>query len=704
MIFGSNNAQIEVGGDIKTIESEVGDIGVIFQILSGLYNDPQRIIVQEYVANARDAHREINKHEVPIEITLPTPLQSELKIRDFGPGISPDRMENVFVKYGASTKRGDNLQTGGFGIGAKSVFCYTDTCTIETWVNGTYYNYCYMVGDDKKPKCMLMDSSPSDEPNGTRISINITKSDLYTVCSNVYFVTQYWKTRPVIVNPNAYNGIKYTSYETLTEGDNWRFLKNRNSKCYCIIDEIPYKFDFDAVFKEDHEKAKFQSIFNKGNFDFILDNGMVTMSPNREGPIYDPTTRKLFKSVIETAMDVIRDKVTEHMKSIDNIFDALRAYNESSIYSDIIGNFKWRGFELSDRFKVDSNFYTTYHAYRGRSKSKIGHCYEIKLGKGYCYILQDEEVISPAKMKTLMLNYSEVFIFEPVKYEEDTLPKKFLTMDDYQDSLNEYNDKINISAFNLIPLSTVEKFKNPRVAKSDKVNIYEFHYVNYNKPMTNWNGLNVDFSDLDGYYIEYERGTPVGYTLQELKKVQEKFRIKIYGVPSKYMKLASKMDNITSINDFALDSLTDMAEYIKQNNDVIYANNNISYCHVEHPTLKRLSPEHIDILKKSEHGLAYFNASNKIIDDASKHYDTQAMDKFNTLLEITKRTNHMVINPTENIKALSEQLLEKYPLIPFLDQFWVTNIHREHLKYYLEYMITVKPNMDSAVIVDDLKV
>jgi DNA topoisomerase VI subunit B len=170
MIFGNENAKIEMSEVCNVMESGIGDIGIVFQILSGLYNDPQRIIVQEYIANARDAQREVGNGDVAIEVTLPTPLNSELKIRDFGPGISPDRMENIFINYGASTKRGDNIQTGAFGIGAKSVFCYTDTCTIETWVDGIYYNYCYMVGDDKKPKCVLMSSQESNEPNGTRIS------------------------------------------------------------------------------------------------------------------------------------------------------------------------------------------------------------------------------------------------------------------------------------------------------------------------------------------------------------------------------------------------------------------------------------------------------------------------------------------------------------------------------------------------------
>jgi len=107
----------------QNLSFEIGDPTVIFDMICNrIYATPLRTSIQEYMSNARDSHREAGVPHVPIQVVLPTPLDRSIRIRDFGMGISPDRMSNVFVKLGVSTKRINNSQTGGFGVGAKSAF------------------------------------------------------------------------------------------------------------------------------------------------------------------------------------------------------------------------------------------------------------------------------------------------------------------------------------------------------------------------------------------------------------------------------------------------------------------------------------------------------------------------------------------------------------------------------------------------------
>jgi hypothetical protein len=42
--------------------------------------------------------------EYPIEVTCPTDISPQFEVRDFGPGITPSRMKDVFIKYAASSK------------------------------------------------------------------------------------------------------------------------------------------------------------------------------------------------------------------------------------------------------------------------------------------------------------------------------------------------------------------------------------------------------------------------------------------------------------------------------------------------------------------------------------------------------------------------------------------------------------------------
>lgn len=695
MIFGQSDVKIEASEDITTIHSGVGDIGVIFQILSGLYNDPQRIIVQEYVANARDAHREMGKQDVPIQITLPTYIQSELKIRDFGPGISPDRMKNVFVLYGASTKRSDNFQTGGFGIGAKSVFCYTDSCTIETWVDGMYYCYCYMVGENKKPDCLLMDSHASDEPTGTMISINIMKNDISTVCNNVYYVTQYWKVRPFIKNEESHYGNKYSEYSELSSGNGWRFLKNRNTKSQCIIDEIPYKFDYDAVFKESEDRNRYSPIFNSGNFDFILNTGDVTMSPNREGPIYDVVSRKVFKSIVERAIDEIKERLISELKQVDNIFDALDALKNAERYKDLIGVVSWRNVQLSDRIVLNNEFYQIWHVWRSRSKNKVNQTYDMPVSRGIKYYITSESDIPPGKIKTLLLTHSSVYVIKQLQYDPN-IHTTYASEDIFNEARNEYDENINIKSFGLVDLSTVEKYKNPRKDRTDKVNIYEYSPIDINKSMVNWNRMNVNFDDINGVYVEYERGISVGYTLNDLSRIMKTFNIKIYGVPSKYIKIANKTDGLEHMNAFVLSKLHEMAEYIKDNNDIIYAKEKLPYTANSHVVFRRATSDIRKILIKSELGEMYYNASNKIIDDSIKAVDHTAIDKYNLLCSLTRTNQIDIINPTYDIEKIANDLIKEYPLLNMLSSFSISSLEKEHLAYYLEYMVSIKPTIPST--------
>ena len=89
-----------------------------------LYSDKVLAVIREYSSNAWDAHREVGKADVPIKVTLPTSMDPTLTIEDFGPGLSPDDVFNVYTQYGASTKRGSNSSVGMLGIGSKSGFSF----------------------------------------------------------------------------------------------------------------------------------------------------------------------------------------------------------------------------------------------------------------------------------------------------------------------------------------------------------------------------------------------------------------------------------------------------------------------------------------------------------------------------------------------------------------------------------------------------
>lgn len=129
----------------------------------GLYSDKYGSIVRELTSNAIDANVESGKANQPVRIDLTAPNsfsnQGEIAFTDCGIGISPDRIDDIFTLYFASTKRDDNEMIGGFGIGAKSPFAYTDVFRVETWSSNVKRTYLLEKrGQDRT--CTLLSETP----------------------------------------------------------------------------------------------------------------------------------------------------------------------------------------------------------------------------------------------------------------------------------------------------------------------------------------------------------------------------------------------------------------------------------------------------------------------------------------------------------------------------------------------------------------
>jgi len=106
---------VEKSNDFQSAKFGIKNPAIIFDILCNkLYKNPLKTLIQEYMSNARDSHREAGCSDKPIKVILPTYIDPHIKIIDYGVGISPERMSTVFIFLGESTKNIDNVQTGGF--------------------------------------------------------------------------------------------------------------------------------------------------------------------------------------------------------------------------------------------------------------------------------------------------------------------------------------------------------------------------------------------------------------------------------------------------------------------------------------------------------------------------------------------------------------------------------------------------------------
>ena len=128
MIITNNTKQKDNISNSSKFSIDSSSFRAFMALSDNLYSQKEFAIVRELISNAIDASIAANTNE-PIKITLNEKLFS---IEDFGIGISLDNFINIYSVYMNITKKDDKNSIGGFGIGGKTPFIYTDKFIVET--------------------------------------------------------------------------------------------------------------------------------------------------------------------------------------------------------------------------------------------------------------------------------------------------------------------------------------------------------------------------------------------------------------------------------------------------------------------------------------------------------------------------------------------------------------------------------------------
>lgn len=321
------NKELIIGGN-KELSFSIDDSNsVIFNILRDkMYSNKIGAICREVASNSRDANREAGLGDVPIEIqfTKPENLFSIgdtcIIFRDYGIGINPDRMENVFMKYAASTKRNSNAQTGGFGLGAKTPFAYTDSFIIKTVcdLDGVRMSYVWnaIIDQTGKGKMILLDESPSDaKSTGTEIVVPIVnQSDRSTFERECYYSTCFWKNVKYI----GFQSSK-KEYDFVCEEENFSIIKNGNFNTTYVglIDGIPYNIS---------PKLRPKGIGENYTILLNLEVGSVSINANRESIQHDADTITYLDAKVLEVETYFTDMLTEYLTAHNSYKEAVKKY------------------------------------------------------------------------------------------------------------------------------------------------------------------------------------------------------------------------------------------------------------------------------------------------------------------------------------------------------------------------------------------
>lgn len=169
-------------GGKEAIAFGISDDPAFFHVLStSLYNNPTLAVVRETICNSWDAHIEAGKTDTPIRITIDT--DNFITFRDFGNGIPDELIGSIYGVYGASTKKSNSSVTGGFGLGCKSPFAYTDSFQVTSWNQGkmSVYNVAKAaIENDGKPGIVPIVTGIPTEESGLEVKFQLGKNDVNT--------------------------------------------------------------------------------------------------------------------------------------------------------------------------------------------------------------------------------------------------------------------------------------------------------------------------------------------------------------------------------------------------------------------------------------------------------------------------------------------------------------------------------------------
>lgn len=375
---------VEVSGEIiKEHKCSIADMAFAMELLTKHYTEPIKAVCQEILSNARDSHREMGKDDVPICVKLPNSLDPRWICRDYGIGISPERMKDVFVRYGASTKRDDNIQTGGFGIGAKTPWAYSSTFGIETfcpedeWKDSdgeTHYNvmikrvYIAYIGKDRIGRLSQTVEELTDEPRGTKIIVTAKEDDFVSFRRHTLRCSIFWDVQPEITGVDNFewpdlniisSSDNYVLLDTNQEFDNVKFHNEFSEilkRQWMIIDGIPYPFDLSSLASTDYycndislsdgTKISRYCLSNVGLLLFF-DVGDLVVSTNREQINYDETDKEVIRKKLTESINNIRNMLQSKIDNAASYLEALKIFGSTSMFGILEISATWKGKKLS---------------------------------------------------------------------------------------------------------------------------------------------------------------------------------------------------------------------------------------------------------------------------------------------------------------------------------------------------------------------
>ena len=345
MIVEQKTHDVEMGGIEEVSNFRIAFTPEAFKILSStMYSDGLKAILRELGTNATDSQIQAGNPNQKFTVKLPDYLDPTFYIRDYGVGLTPDEIKNIYTSYFTSTKTKDNNTTGCFGLGSKTPFYYTENFSVISYKNGMEYGFAIFINSQGLPSYTKLYEKETIEPNGVKVMFPMKSSDFNDFANKAREIYYWFDVKPEIVGntidldtaPEKFKNIKLA-------GESWKLFGNANpyydGNFYVLMGNILYKTT---------------SICKDGNCLLYSNIGDYDITSSREDLKYTPkTVAKLNERIMGYNKEKI-DVFNEEIKKCETLYDArlLAIANEKFVDQ----NTKYNGIQLVNKSGYYADF------------------------------------------------------------------------------------------------------------------------------------------------------------------------------------------------------------------------------------------------------------------------------------------------------------------------------------------------------------
>jgi hypothetical protein len=555
--------------------------GMIFHILRNqLYSDAILAVIREYSTNAVDANVMAGRAEMPIEVSLPTMMDCFFKVRDFGNGLTDEEVQQIFVSYGESTKRGTDDATGMLGIGCKSGFSYNDQFIVNSYKGGVLTSWSAFIDPSKKGAMSKMVATETTEPDGLEIVIPVKHNDINKFHEKAFHLFSFFKIAPKLNNITEEQKQRFESMrarKVLFQGDNWKFMGD-NGQSYAVMGNIPYPISSTVLGSD--MRSELQQIVKFGII-IQFNIGELEFAANREALQYTPHTKKNLLLRLEEVLKALVDDISKKFSGCKTLWDAKCLFRETfdlhgqyyNMRAILANNVTFNGKKItSNNFntqpKVANAISTGRYMKRndgwGRASNRVSRTevHHIEAENSALVVENDKDIKNAIVNRVVGLiesgKYKSVYV---IKFADEAAKKEWLADSQFDGELVKLSTlpKEALSKYYPDLRSGTTGFTNPKHATTE----FEFNNTGTISVRSDyWKTTTVDVEKDSGVYIEIDRFEAKGPNnyfespsiVRKYLAIAEKLGItlpaRIYGFKSGSAKKAAQNKNMQTFWDW----------------------------------------------------------------------------------------------------------------------------------------------------------